>query len=75
MSKRPAPSFTAAEMRLFDDLTAKACSQSQIDRITARMGLTRFLKQHGREKCDHMLAVVKAKDKAKMEGRRYVYRS
>lgn len=63
--------YTAAEMKLFDSLTAKACnSHSQMDRITGRFALDKFLAKHGRAKCDYMLAIVKANDEARRNGKR-----
>jgi hypothetical protein len=46
--------YTKAELRKFDRLTDQASSQNQMARISARLALNAFIKEHGREKCDAM---------------------
>lgn len=62
MAEKP---YTAAEFRQFDRLTNNASSQNQLTRIQARLHLTAFVKEHGKEKCDLMWAAIQAKDARK----------
>ena len=50
--------FTKAELSEFDKLTMATSSRDQMERISARLKLTAFIKEHGREKCDAMFAAL-----------------
>jgi hypothetical protein len=58
--------YTAEELRRFDHLTLRLSSRDQVTRIEARFDVKRFQQEHGKEKCDAMFAVLKARD-AKQE--------
>lgn len=57
--------YTAAEFTQFDRLTRNTSSQNQLTRIKARLDLTAFIKEHGKEKCDIMWVAIQAKDAKK----------
>jgi hypothetical protein len=59
--------FTSAELKRFDRLTMKLSSLRQMDRITARLDLSAFEKEHGTEKCRAMFEELKRRD-AKAKG-------
>jgi hypothetical protein len=59
--------FTNAELKRFDRLTMKLSSLDQMDRISARLDLQQFEKEHGTEKCRAMFEVLKRRD-AKAKG-------
>jgi len=45
-------SLTAAQRRKFNDLVDKVSSRDQMERITARLYLNKFVMEHGKEACD-----------------------
>lgn len=63
MTKR---AWTTARLRVlaeFDELTTKASSPDQMDRIEARLALRRFERAHGRQECETMFARLQARDR------------
>jgi hypothetical protein len=52
------PTFTEDELKEFDALTWRMGSRDQVARISARMDMNKFVKTHGKEKCDAMWAVL-----------------
>ena len=46
--------WTEEELTEFDRLTWKVCSPVQVDRIMGRLEMSKFVKKHGRPKCDAM---------------------
>lgn len=54
--------YTAAELQRFDRLTMKLSSRDQMDRITGRIDIDKFIKEHGKDKCDAMFAALKRRD-------------
>lgn len=60
--KQPKP-YTAAELRKFDRITAKLGSRSQIERISGRLEIKKFIAEHGQTKCDAMFVVLKKRDR------------
>lgn len=54
--------YTKDELKRFDALTNEMSSPRQMARITARMAVDQFVKEHGKEKCDTMFAVLQARD-------------
>jgi hypothetical protein len=61
MSKKP---YTKKMLDEFDHLTMLECSQDQLERITGRNGIRRFINEHGRDICDLMFAELKKRDEA-----------
>jgi hypothetical protein len=59
------PTFTKAELRKFDRLTMATCNHDQMTRISARLDLDNFIKEHGKEKCDAMYAKIMKREKSK----------
>ena len=59
MTKKP---YTKADLKKFDRLTERASSRDQMERITARLALTNFIKEHGKEKCDLMWSALTSTD-------------
>lgn len=56
--------FTKAELKKFDNLTMATSSRHQMERITARLALNNFIKEHGKEKCDAMFAEIMKREKS-----------
>jgi hypothetical protein len=54
--------YTDAELRQFDLITSKLSSRDQLARIEARMGIKRFIQEHGKDKCDAMFEVLKQRN-------------
>lgn len=54
--------FTKVLLKKFDHLTMASCSSAQMERIRARLALKAFIKEHGKEKCDAMWAVIQKND-------------
>lgn len=54
--------YTRALLRKFARLTEKTSSRDQMARISARLDLERFIKEHGKDTCDAMWTEIKAKD-------------
>jgi hypothetical protein len=48
----PPKKLTTAEARKFNKLVDGVGSRDQLERITSRLALTRFVKEHGKEACD-----------------------
>lgn len=46
--------WTPEELAEFDKLTEMMSSQLQMYRINARIDMHKFVKEHGKEKCDAM---------------------
>jgi len=63
--------WTAADFRTFDRLSAMACSSLQSDRQRGKDWLDRFIKKHGREKCDMMLAEIRRRDEVEWFSERH----
>ncbi len=55
-------SYTVADLRKFNRLTLMLSSRRQMDRITARLDLATFEKEHGKAKCEEMFKVLQARD-------------
>lgn len=55
--------YTPELLRKFDLLTMKLSSRDQLERINARLDLSEFQKEHGKEVCDAMFAELVARDK------------
>lgn len=55
--------WTEDELNEFDELTEMASSRNQLERISGRLGLNKFVLAHGKEKCNAMFAHLTAKDK------------
>jgi hypothetical protein len=49
-----APTWTADELKEFKRLADLSGSRNQMDRIYARIDMQKFVKLHGKEKCDAM---------------------
>ncbi len=47
-----APTWTAEELREFDEILDMTSSRHQLTRITARLDMNKFVAAHGKEKCD-----------------------
>ena len=60
--KPKAKPYTADELREFDRITMKACSQNQMDRISGRLDEKTFVKKHGMAKCKAMFVALKDRD-------------
>ncbi len=52
--------WTEEEIVEFDGLVDDISSQLQMVRIAARMDMTKFVQEHGKEKCDAMFAHLEA---------------
>lgn len=48
--------WTKAEITEFDALIESQSSRGQMDRIEGRLGMSAFVKEHGKPKCDAMFA-------------------
>ena len=53
--------YNSQELRVFEDLVNMVSSQDQVERITGRIQMQDFVKNHGNEKCDAMFAVLQEK--------------
>jgi hypothetical protein len=60
MAKNP---WTAKELKEFDKLIRNVSSFNQLTRIAARLGMSKFVAEHGKEKCDAMFAYLESKGK------------
>lgn len=56
-----APTWTEEELREFDRLVDDVSSRNQLTRIDARLKMTAFVEEHGKEKCDAMFAYLESK--------------
>jgi len=54
--------WTAKEFRTFERLTAMVCEPDMQARQRARRWLEDFVKKHGKDKCDMMLAEIRRRD-------------
>ena len=54
--------YTQKLLRQFDRLTLKLSSQSNMDRVLARLELRKFVEEHGEAVCNTMFEVLKKKD-------------
>lgn len=54
--------WTQEELDEFNDLTWKMCSANQMDRISARLDMPKFIEKHGKPKCDAMYAYLTEND-------------
>ena len=54
--------FNRTELKQFELLNAMASSDNQIDRITGKRGLGKFLHDHGMSKCEAMWDELATKD-------------
>lgn len=62
--------YTKEELREFDRITNMLSSPRQMVRLDARLTLVpAFVEKHGKEKCDAMFEVLKARDAKKEKGR------
>lgn len=59
--------YTESELKQFDRLTQKLHSRDQLTRIDGRLKVDAFVREHGKEKCDAMFAVLKRRDKRKSQ--------
>lgn len=50
--------WTEEELRQFDRLVDDVSSRDQLKRITGRIDMMAFIKEHGKEKCDAMCAYL-----------------
>lgn len=57
--------WTEKELREFDRITLLESSQNQMERIEGRLAVSRFVKDHGREKCEAIFAEIKRREKEK----------
>lgn len=46
--------WTMKELERFDELVDMVSDRHQVTRITGRMEMDKFIKEHGKEKCDAM---------------------
>lgn len=46
--------WTEEELRDFDGLIDQVSSRNQLERITGRIDMNKFIGKHGKEKCDAM---------------------
>jgi hypothetical protein len=54
--------WTPEELAEFDRLIDGQSSRVQMTRLNARLDLDKFIKAHGKEKCDAMWAHLEARD-------------
>ncbi len=52
--------WTKEEISKFDRLVDGISSSNQVDRISCRLDMHLFIKEHGKEKCDAMFAHLEA---------------
>lgn len=68
------PMWRPEDFRTFDNLTAMSCSPSAVDQAMAEDLIRQFVRKHGVDKCDMMLAEIRRRDaqvwfsKTKVEG-------
>lgn len=55
------PTWTKEELKQFDKLVDLVSSRNQLTRIAARLDMDKFIKEHGKEKCDAMWAHLEGK--------------
>lgn len=60
--------WTKEELAEFDELLEMTSSIHQMSRINARIDMPKFIKKHGKEKCDAMWAHLQAIDSKKRAG-------
>lgn len=58
MSEDPT-TYTEADLREFRKLVIQAESFNQLSRISARLDMPKFIKKHGKAKCDAMFEILK----------------
>jgi hypothetical protein len=51
------------ELAEFDSLIDMLSSRDQLERISGRLAMSKFVAQHGKEKCDAMFAYLESKGK------------
>jgi hypothetical protein len=51
--------YTKADLDEFRELVELGESKLQLDRITSRLEMPRFIKKHGEQKCNAMFEVLK----------------
>ena len=61
--------WTDAELAEFDEITIGLSSIRQMERISSRLAIKDFEARHGREKCQAMFEVLKARDAASSPSR------
>ena len=57
--------YTDDELREFDRLTEGTASRDQVERISSRMKLRKFVEQHGKPKCDAMYSKLCAEQQGR----------
>ena len=55
------PTYTKAELRIFDRLIDESEDHQGLRRITGRIKLREFIDKHGKEKCDAMWAELEGR--------------
>jgi len=55
------PAWTEEEISKFESLCEDTSSPSQVVRISGRLGMSKFVKLHGNEKCDAMYSILREK--------------
>lgn len=58
-----AVTWTDEELREFDMLVDMVSSRNQLERISGRLAMLKFVDEHGKEKCDAMFAYLNTRDK------------
>jgi hypothetical protein len=51
--------FTGEELNEFRSLVDSVSGRDQMTRISARLDMHRFIRDHGKEKCDAMWQIIK----------------
>lgn len=54
--------WTDAELVEFDDLVDAVSSRHQVERISGRLDMKKFIEKHGQEKCDAMWTHLQKRD-------------
>lgn len=54
------PKWTPEELKEFDRLIDMTSSRDQVQRISGRMDMRKFVDKHGKEKCDAIWAHLEA---------------
>lgn len=57
--------FTKEELKKFNQLSWACSSKNQLERISGRLALSKFIKEHGKNKCDAMWAEIQKRDENK----------
>lgn len=55
-------SWSAKELAEFEELVDGVGSRSQLERISCRLDMNKFVAKHGKEKCDAMFAFILKRD-------------